>query len=95
MKTLLVLAITFAGNLASAAPSFYVEGVLVSYDKTKVKLRQDDGHSVYVHRKDVPNIDGYVVGKARIEVLVYASDLLKLNPRLAAKLGRSPSSVTK
>jgi diacylglycerol kinase family enzyme len=87
MRILLLVCLLIASNSTQAGitnPKIKVSGTLVSYDKnTATLLNQDTKTRLHVPRSSIKNLDGFIPGKAYVEVEVLPSELQQLNPSLA------------
>lgn len=77
----LILSLSFAFVTPALAYDVQIEGVLISYDQKRIKLRQENGKNVYIPRSSFGSLDGYVTGKATLKTPVKVKDILAINTK--------------
>lgn len=79
--SVLVFILVAALNTPAWGYDVQIEGILVSYDQKRIKLRQENGKDIYIPRSSIGSLDGYVTGKATLKTSVRVKDILAANTK--------------
>lgn len=92
MKSLFIPILMTGLCCIQARAESQIEGTLISFNAQKATLRQDSGAEIHVPRSAFPDMKGYIVGQAKVRVMVSGSELLQLNPDFAKTIKRKPAT---